>query len=43
MKKMCNFIRTEGGKQAIPKYYREHSSDRSKLLEDIYIYKSKIE
>ena len=41
MKKMCNFIRTGAGKQAIPKYYREHSSDRSKLLEDIY--KSKIE
>ena len=38
---MCNFIRTGAGKKSISTFNHKHSSQQSKLLEDIY--KSKLE
>ena len=36
MNKFTNFIRVNAGKQAIPKFYKKHLSEKGRALEDIY-------
>lgn len=36
MKKITNFIRTTAGKKSVPFYYRDHASQKAKVLEEIY-------
>ena len=36
MAKVTNLIRVGGGKKAVPAYYREHASEKSKSLQHIY-------
>lgn len=36
MRKLTNFIRCNAGKRSVPSNYREHASEKSKILEDLY-------
>ena len=36
MGSLCNFVRTEAGKKAIPAHFRSHSADTSMRLDDLY-------
>lgn len=36
MRQVTNFIRSTAGKKSVPAYYREHASEQSKLMEDLY-------
>ena len=36
MKKLTNFLRSNAGKNSVPKYYEKHASTNSKLLENLY-------
>lgn len=36
MKQVTNLLRSSAGKKSVPAYFSKHTSDRSKLLEDVY-------